>query len=64
MTNFEKFCCKIIDCAGYITKEDVLEHGYDEEHYEKLTKIIGTERLVKNAKNILKELGITYNKEV
>lgn len=64
MTNFEQFCCKIISQNGFISKQDVLSFGYDEEHYDKLTKIIGTERIVRNAKNILKELGINYNEEV
>lgn len=64
MSNFEQFCIRILDVNGYITKEDVLEFGYDEEHYEKLTKIIGTERLVKNAHRTLKEMGINYHREV
>lgn len=62
MKNFEQFLIYIIDCNGNITKEDVIHYGYDEEHYEKLSKIIGTERLVKNAKNTLKEMGINCNR--
>lgn len=63
MTNFERFCVHILNNNGNITKEDVIAFGYDEEHYEKLTKI-SAERLIRNAKNSLKECGINYNGEV
>ena len=64
MNNFERLCIHILDNKGVITKEELIEFGYDEEHYDKLTKIMGTERIIRNAKNALKEMGITYNKEV
>ena len=34
MTNFEKFCVRIVELDGIITLDDVLEFGYDEEHYD------------------------------
>jgi hypothetical protein len=61
MVDFIKLCKIIVDKNGAITVKDVLECGYDLEHFARITqKTTKADKLVKNAKQALLDRGIYY----
>ena len=64
MADFVKLCKTIVDKAGYVCCQDVLDCGYTMEQALRIVSDkVSTDRLVKNANEALRARGICYKKE-
>lgn len=64
MADFIKMCKCIVDSNGNPSVQDVLDCGYNMEHFLKMCQpTIKADKLVKNAREALLARGIHYKEE-
>ena len=61
MADFIKLCVKIIDTNGNPSVQDVLDCGFNMEHFIRIAQPnVKADKLVKNARQALLDRGIHY----